>query len=460
MSVVGYLLQYMELDGVAPFRWEDLSDEQRREWSAPLDDDAHNIDDSNALLDDLHADQREQARIAARRFERIYLIRRQREASDEARADAAGMFARSLRAEIAAFFRMPERSAESLLGRSVLLVEDFPVTLESLRLGRIFERHAVVIADEGAGLSDEQRREFERQALPLAEHLRVGLFERKARLIREMILGEELTERHERARIDRAVLVELGADGVGAMYVRHDNVVMAAVDNLLDSVARSLAAEGETRTHAQLRADVLAEMLTDPGALLPPGESEAELRRPVTHRGPVPHVNLAVSAETAMGEDATPGILEGKVAIDAESARRLAGCAPAWRRILTHPETGVILSYGKDRYEVPPDLKRHLRARDGTCRFVGCARSADFCDIDHTVPWAGGGRTDHTNLAHLCRNHHKVKDAGWKVRLDPGGSGRTDWTSPLGREYSTHAVAPPGPKWQAQTGWVDDPPPF
>ncbi|KAA9394937.1 HNH endonuclease, partial [Kocuria coralli] len=47
--------------------------------------------------------------------------------------------------------------------------------------------------------------------------------------------------------------------------------------------------------------------------------------------------------------------------------------------------------------------------RDETCRFPGCRRQATGCDVDHTIPWATGGTTAITNLAHLCRRHHRIK---------------------------------------------------
>jgi hypothetical protein len=460
MSVVGYLLQGMEHDAVAPLRWENLSDADRRELCAPVDDDALNVDDGNALLDALQQDQRDQARAAALTFERVHRFRLHREASRQAKADAAGLFARSLRAEFAAAMRLSERTTESLFGRAALLVEDFPATLTALRQGRITERHATLLVDEGAGLTDEQRAVFEREALLVAERLRAGVFERAARRLRELIRGPELAERHERARQSRGTVVVPTGDGMGALSWEYDYPLLVAVNAKVETIARSLMVEGETRTLQQLKADVLADLLLDAGALLPPGESEQELRKPVKHRGIVPQVSIAATAETAAGESDEPGLLEDGELVDAESTRRLIGCAPTFTRIVTDAHTGAVISFGRTRYKVPADLKRYLRMRDGTCRFVGCTRPAAFCDIDHTVPWGGGGRTDHTNLAHLCRGHHKVKDAGWEVRQDPGGSGRTDWTSPLGREYSTYATAPPGAKWQAQSSWATDVPPF
>jgi hypothetical protein len=94
---------------------------------------------------------------------------------------------------------------------------------------------------------------------------------------------------------------------------------------------------------------------------------------------------------------------------------------------------------------VPKDLRMWLRVRDGTCRFVGCGRRAERCDVDHTKEWQHGGATDHANLAHLCRRHHSQKSAAaasntdaWTVTQSPDGNGVLTWVSPRGRSYATH----------------------
>jgi hypothetical protein len=90
------------------------------------------------------------------------------------------------------------------------------------------------------------------------------------------------------------------------------------------------------------------------------------------------------------------------------------------------------------RYRPSAALDRAIRTRDVTCRFPGCRRSADSAgtDLDHTVPWPVGP-TAATNLAVLCRRHHRLKHTvGWDVTLDP--SGVMIWTTPTGREVVTH----------------------
>ncbi|WP_166785544.1 HNH endonuclease signature motif containing protein, partial [Cryobacterium cryoconiti] len=120
--------------------------------------------------------------------------------------------------------------------------------------------------------------------------------------------------------------------------------------------------------------------------------------------------------------------------IDPDTARQIAAGAPSFTRILVHPETGAVLSVGRDRYKVPKDLKRLLRVRDKTCRFPGCNKSAAHCDLDHSVDWQFDGVTAHDNLAHLCRACHALKsETGWRVvHL---GDGLLEWTSPTGRTF-------------------------
>lgn len=160
---------------------------------------------------------------------------------------------------------------------------------------------------------------------------------------------------------------------------------------------------------------------------------------------------MTVPVMTLLGRSEEPGHLEGYGPIDAETARDLAARAPSFRRLLTHPETGVVLSVGRQSYAVPADLRSWLRIRDETCRFPGCNRRAERCDIDHITPWQMGGTTDHRNLIHLCRHHHRVKhETAWSVSPSAplrstdlfARSGDVTWTSPAGRTYVDHPALP------------------
>jgi hypothetical protein len=145
-----------------------------------------------------------------------------------------------------------------------------------------------------------------------------------------------------------------------------------------------------------------------------------------------------------LGRSEEPATLMGYGPIDIETAVELAGQAASWIRILTDPVTGVRLAMDRTVYTPPPDLRRWLRVRDETCRAPGCGRSAWLCDIDHVRPWSSDGPSDHDNLAHLCRRHHRLKGSGhWHTELDD--QGRMLWVSLWGRRYVTDPADEPQP---------------
>jgi len=405
-------------------------------------------------LDFLDEVQRDLARAAEHRLRLVDDMRRAWEAERGGSifTDTRHIQSRALRAEVAAALCMPEQSAEALLAFARTAVHSLPATMEQLRAGNISERHAKVLADEVAGLSDEHTAELERRALPHARLLTPGKFERKVRMLREMLEPSDMTERHRDAMLDREVSVTAGRHGMGDFYARADLGDLLAIDNYLDAIVDSLAvAEGETRTRAQLRADVFVDLLLDQHALVPPRDGDSELREPSRPRGIVPTVHVTVPALTLAGIDDTPASLEGQHPIDPETARQLVGASSGFHRILTQPETGAVLSFGRDKYRVPPELRRYLVERDATCRFVGCSRPARACDVDHTKDWQWDGTTDCGNLAHACQSHHTLKhEGGWKVEQDPDRSGTLTWRSPSGRQYRTEPSSPPATLFRDQ----------
>jgi len=88
------------------------------------------------------------------------------------------------------------------------------------------------------------------------------------------------------------------------------------------------------------------------------------------------------------------------------------------------------------RYRPSAALDEFVRCRDMTCRFPGCDKPAEFCDLDHAIAFGDGGLTHPSNLRCLCRKHHLIKTFwAWRDRQHPDG--RIDWTSPSGQTYTT-----------------------
>jgi hypothetical protein len=165
-----------------------------------------------------------------------------------------------------------------------------------------------------------------------------------------------------------------------------------------------------------------------------------------------PEVTLTVPVLSLLGHSDEPSELEGVGPIDIETATMLAANAPSFVRVLTHPETGAVLSVSRDRYRIPADLRRAVQLRDVTCRFPGCTRRAGRCDVDHSLAWADGGATEACNLACLCRKHHRLKhEMAWQISQEPGGV--LVWRSALGRRYRTE----PATRWHRPPTASDEP---
>jgi hypothetical protein len=181
---------------------------------------------------------------------------------------------------------------------------------------------------------------------------------------------------------------------------------------------------------------------------------------PVNTENPTPKSSVVVhvvadhrALEAAdAGSDACAAILSGREALPTPLLAELVRNGATVRPLVMpceQPEQG---------YRPSAALDRFVRARDLTCRFPGCAMPAEFCDIDHVVPFPVGP-THPSNLACLCRKHHLLKTfwiGDWALALSPDGA--AVWTSPTGDTYTTY----PGsrlwfPAWDVTT--ADLPPP-
>ena len=88
---------------------------------------------------------------------------------------------------------------------------------------------------------------------------------------------------------------------------------------------------------------------------------------------------------------------------------------------MKHDEEGRIVEVGARTRTIPPALRRALHHRDQSCRFPGCG--VRFGQGHHVRHWANGGPTTLSNLALLCRRHHRaVHEEGYQVDRQPDGA--------------------------------------
>lgn len=232
---------------------------------------------------------------------------------------------------------------------------------------------------------------------------------------------------------DRHVEISPSRDGLAEFWgvVRAPDA--AALDRRLDQLAATVCRD-DSRTKRQRRADALAALAAGHSAMVcecgspecPVRESDAEPVQVVIH--------LLAEQATVSGEGTAPGYLPGYGAVPAEAIRKLT--ARARLRTLTPAHQ----LRAEPRYRPSAALADFIRARDLCCRFPGCDKPAEVCDIDHTIPWSSGGLTHPSNLSLKCRAHHLLKtfwcgENGWRDVQFPDGT--IVWTSPSGRTYTT-----------------------
>ena len=401
--------------------------------------------------------------LTAQQYQRVHWYRR--DAVADARRDGVPIneiLERSIRLELASALGITETAAGALIAEAEALITRYPVVLDSLSAARMTPRHASILVDALDALEPEFRERILQQAVPLAESQPVGTFRRKLHALIDTVRAVTLTQRHEEATTRRRVVFEPAEDAMGWLHTYMPAVeAKAAFDRATRIAETIIAVEGETRTLDQVRADVLGDLLLDGDtSALPP--ATRGIRATVVVTVPALALLHPIDSENAAGDtDRTrPGvaIVEGLGPIPIDTARKLCGGAAEWMRVLTHPETGMVLSVGRDRYSPPESLRRLVKWRADTCMAPGCGIPASRCQIDHTLAWEQGGTTGVSNLAPLCQGHHTVKHHGrWCVEQIPDSGGALQWISPSGRRYRVD------PERRVPTFTIiddDSPPPF
>jgi len=376
---------------------------------------------------------------------------------------------RTMAAEVAFALRLNRNTAGIMVFEATRLVGQLPLFQKALSEGTISWSHARKMLEVTENLPAKVLPAFERQVLPAAKKYTATRFGLVAVRVRERLHPVPLEERAAISAKDRRVLVEPDLNGMAWLKAYMPVAAAQAVFDRLTRMAKNLdesdLPKDERRTMDQRRTDVYRDLLVD--GVGPDGLGQGI-------RGTV---SITVPVLTLLGTSNEPAILNGHVPIDAETARRIAGTATSFTRILVHPETGCTLSVGRESYSPPAELKKYTEVRDGTCRAPGCNREATNSDLDHTQPWSDGGTTSADNLVHLCSPCHRLKhQSSFTTSQKPNGD--LVWTSPSGKNYLTEpasyigepppvapevTVDPPpatDPATPPRAATTDEPPPF
>jgi hypothetical protein len=376
------------------------------------------------------------------------------------------------REDVSSALRLSAGTAQMRIDVARTLVNHLPNTCSALATGELSAAHATVIAKETAaairdGLSEFAIFSIEERAIAHAEFHTPSQVAQQVRSAIAKFAPETFEEVVEKARDSRRVSCYNDVDGmstvVAILPAEDAQTVMKAIEAFIikgtsalnisrdsrgsdsrgsdsrgsdsrgsdsrGSDSRGSDSRGsDSRSADMKRADALTAIAGF--ALAASSEDVALHRRPIT-------INVTIDLPTLLGLSENPGQLAGYGAIPASIARALASDGK-WKRFITDPQTGALLDYGRETYLPPQALVDFLIARDRTCRFPGCRRSAALSDLDHAQSWEEGGTTSLDNLGALCRRHHVLKThGGWKIESRADGS--CTWTSPLGKIYQTPA---------------------
>jgi hypothetical protein len=222
--------------------------------------------------------------------------------------------------------------------------------------------------------------------------------------------------------------------------IAHHAATQAALGSLLPLDARRAKALGDlARTQTAL------DLLTgepDPDRVSPDTDADADEPRLPAARAVVIHTHF----DASFSGDTTVFGPTGRM----ENGQRLvlleqiqSWCTDTRTEVTIKPVIDLNTELSAQVYKVPADIREQVQLRDRTCVFPGCARPARRCDVDHIIAYdheadAEGrpqpGPTTTSNLACLCRFHHRLKThSAWRYRMvEPG---IFEWTSPHGHRY-------------------------
>ena len=387
--------------------------------------------ESTALLEQVCVAARAEAQATARRLNAIADLMRLRDRQYGDRAEWVADLWDAIAAELAAALRISRALASSYMSDADIMRKRLPKVGECLASGNINYAMFSVIAYRTALITDEKAlAAVDAQVAmraPRWPSLTRGNLAMRVDAIVAQVDRDGIRRTNKEVKT-RYLNVSESAPGIAEVYGNVFASTGRALDRRLDELAGTVC-EADPRTKAQRRADALGALVAGVDRLMCTcGASDcAEMRGRMRNRNVVIHV-VAEQASVDGGGTA-PGYMAGADGlIPPEVVAELAKSATL--RPLIVPEAT------EPHYIPSAKLAEFVRCRDLTCRAPGCDQPAVYCDIDHTIPYADGGRTHPSNLKCVCRKHHLLKTF-WGWRDKQLADGTVIWTLPSGQTYLT-----------------------
>ena len=339
------------------------------------------------------------------------------------------------REEIAAALRWSTAAAHARIDQARLLAGPLAETAAALAAGELSLGHVGIIADGARRLGHrwssvpEERAAFTEACVRLQQRVlptaRRGTLSMTRRAVNRAVIAVDSdgeSRRRKDARCTRDVYLIDELDGISTIVAR---LATEQAHALMARVRAASPLQEESASEGERRADALVSLVLRDGG----DQGSASAVR----------LDVVVGLDQLVGDDPNGAVeLRGGGSVSMGMLCALLAdpdTTATMRRLIIEPHSGHLLDVGRRTYEVPRRLREYVAMRDRSCRFPGCGRRADRCQIDHALAWEDGGATSPANLGALCVRHHQLKTfGGWEI-AESRPDGSCTWASPGGRRY-------------------------
>ena len=282
--------------------------------------------------------------------------------------------------------RRSERQAKKDMVTARGLAE-MPALAESLAEGRLNVEHAAIVADAAEHMTPEVAEAL----VKTAEAMPADLFARKAlEFVGKHTSAAEAEERHAKQRARRAGWHKTHGDGSVEIHARFDKATDEQIvatwrrrtDRMWHDDGGHNGSPDDVRTHAQRRADALAELICEE-----PADGPVRPRHQV-------HIVWNLDEPSVTWLDGTP--LPDSVLMQLGPSADVIGHL--------FDGAGHTLWQGRRKRLATEAQWRALIV--ATCGCNRCGATIDRCQAHHLHEWLDGGGTDLPNLELLCHTCH------------------------------------------------------
>lgn len=360
--------------------------------------------------------------------------------------DGAPEVAEFAAAELAAVLGMSSHAGRCLVGDALELRHRLPRLWSRVLEGVLPAWRARRIAEQTRSLSLEAAAFVDAQLAPFAH--KIGPVRVAACVDAAMLRfdPEQAARRARAAQETRGVwLGDQMTDGTRSIQIEADALDAAAFDSTITAIAEALAGLGDQDTTDVRRAKAVGVIADAQGVLAllepdsgegPAGDGFAARVAGGASRRPKVVLYVHLHADVIAGGARLAGRVEGLGPVSVEMVREWVG-----RSDLTiTPVVDLADRTPVDAHEAPARMREQVLLRDAHCPFPWCNNASRRRDLDHIEPFVdpadGGppGQTIASNLAALCRTHHRLKThGGWTYSMPESGS--FVWRSPGGHRY-------------------------